>query len=567
MSQLAIKHSAGLRSGVAITAILSVLGWSFFRMSEVRPAILGDEWVYTMSSRHGELWGTTQDPLGNYLFNLIYSTTWLCGSDFYFCGKLLNLVFFGAFLTVLLLLALRYLSFFVSVCLVVAFGLSPLSVYISMYLPESLYFSLMGLTALFLSHAIASDKPVNWAYSGLALGMAALTKPHALISLIPLAIFVLIYSVEKKGTRDFLVRVGSALGGFLVARFLIGFVVAGPKAINVLGTYGLGDALATATRVAEVSPSQSADSVVGAGPITGVVSLFADQSWVHTQVLVALLGLPVAILIWSSLSVLQKRRATDGQRFALLAFIWIVAMTIAIVAFTGWITGSGDDHTLRVLLRYYDFLFPIVVIGALAALSNEGLATSRPWTRWVSASLVVAVASPAFTGAFGALQIQIADAPNLAGLVVNRFVFDSISIMLVIGLAVVAFFPGVVRYATLIVAAWTLIATGFQAQGQYIQFRGQDQAADTAGKILYDLRDSIPLEDVLVIANSRFDARVASLWMDSDNPILLLNPGAIVPTNAEQLVEYALILGDVSLEGDFDVLLGGDGYQFVRIED
>lgn len=536
-------------------------------MAPVRPAILGDEWVYTMSSRHGEIWGTTQDPLGNYLFNLVYRVTNICGPDFYSCGKLINLVFFGGFLVVLLALALQYLPYYTSVFLIAGVGLSPLSVYVSMYLPESLYFFLIGLTALFVSYGIASDKATHWAAAGLSLGSAALVKPHALISLIPLAVFLAIYSLEKRGVRGFLVRAGSALGGFIVARFLVGFAVAGPKALNFFGNYGLGDALETAADFQTTQSDLNVGSTVGAGPMTGVLNLFADQSWVHAQVIAALLGIPVAVLVWNAIILFRTPDPSNSQRFALLALIWLLSMVIAIVAFTGWITGSGDDHTFRVLLRYYDFIFPIVGVAALAALHRSPMTNSKPLARWVSAGLVLAVASPAFAGAFGALQIQIADAPNLAGLVVNRFVFDSVAMALILGLGVMAFFPGLLKNVALIAVVFTAVVTGFQAQGQYIQFRGQDQASDVAGKALYELRDMYALDEVLIIANSRFDARVASLWMDVDNPILLLNPGAIVPTTAEQLPELALVVGDVELEGDFTVLLSGSGYEFIRVNE
>ena len=55
--------------------------------------------------------------------------------------------------------------------------------------------------------------------------------------------------------------------------------------------------------------------------------------------------------------------------------------------------------------------------------------------------------------------------------------------------------------------------------------------------------------------------------MDADNEILLLNPGALVPSSADQIDEYALLLGDTRMEGNFEVLLSGEGFEFVRVED
>jgi hypothetical protein len=58
----------------------------------VNPAILGDEYLYSMNSRKAAPWETS--PAGdfsNYLFNFIYQSTNLCGNSFYGCAKILNI--------------------------------------------------------------------------------------------------------------------------------------------------------------------------------------------------------------------------------------------------------------------------------------------------------------------------------------------------------------------------------------------------------------------------------------------------------------------------------------------
>lgn len=122
--------------------------WVFSRVANINPAILQDEFVYTYSSRRIGFWDQTPAyDFGNYLFNFIYSSTLLCGDSFYTCGKILNLLFFTAFVFTLFLIALRYLPFWWSLGFSVIVYLSPLSVYVSMYLPESLYFFLIAFAA------------------------------------------------------------------------------------------------------------------------------------------------------------------------------------------------------------------------------------------------------------------------------------------------------------------------------------------------------------------------------------------------------------------------------------
>ncbi len=81
----------------------------------------------------------------NYLFNLVYSSTNLCGDAFYTCGKLLNLVFFVGFLTVIFIIAKRYMNYWIAFAFTILAGLSPLSVYTSMFLPETMYFFFLSL--------------------------------------------------------------------------------------------------------------------------------------------------------------------------------------------------------------------------------------------------------------------------------------------------------------------------------------------------------------------------------------------------------------------------------------
>ncbi len=82
------------RNFTLIAALAGVAGWVFSRVSMVNPAILGDEYLYSINARHAAPWDPS--PAGdfsNYLFNLVYSSTNICGDAFYTCGKILNLIF------------------------------------------------------------------------------------------------------------------------------------------------------------------------------------------------------------------------------------------------------------------------------------------------------------------------------------------------------------------------------------------------------------------------------------------------------------------------------------------
>ena len=197
--------------------------WTFNRVANINPAILQDEFIYTYSSRRIGFWD--QAPaydFGNYLFNVIYSSTLFCGDAFYTCGKVLNLIFFSGFVFVLFLIALRFLNFWWALGVAAAVYLSPVSVYVSMYLPESLYFFLISCSVLSVVLALESDSWRSWLVAGAFLGAAGLAKPHALISLMAFGLFIFIYSIGKRPFfKPLLVRGFSVLGGYVAIR--VGF--------------------------------------------------------------------------------------------------------------------------------------------------------------------------------------------------------------------------------------------------------------------------------------------------------------------------------------------------------
>ncbi len=542
--------------------------WIFTRVAEINPAILQDEFIYTYSSRRIGFWD--QAPaydFGNYLFNLIYSSTLVCGDAFYTCGKLLNLVFFSAFVFTLFLVALRYIPFWWAFGLSVAIYLSPLSVYVSMYLPESLYFFLISLSLLLITYALESDSWRHWLIAGGFLGAAGLAKPHALISLMAVGLFVFIYSLGKRPIwKPMFVRGLSFLGGYLAIRIALGYLLAGPKALNVFGAYGASSGVGELVGSVATGDVQQSEALVGAGSVEGALGLFPTQIVTHTYTVIALLGASIGALLLATLRVGLKRSASPREAFVLLTTIWLGVMVVAIVLFTGWITGSGDDHTTRVLLRYYDFMFPLVAIASLVVALDPKMSEAKPWQRWIAVLGPIAVAGSAFGNYFANLTIQIADAPNLAGFVVDRFTADGVSILGFAALIVLAFYPSIFKYALSGAVAFTLVLTGFQAQNQYQFFRASDSPADIGGATVVEI---LPVredrEKVIVVATSRFDAKLASLWMDANPAIVLVPSETQLERDFFKEGEILLVIGNINLpEQITSALRQGQEFQIIR---
>jgi hypothetical protein len=302
--------------------------------------------------------------------------------------------------------------------------------------------------------------------------------------------------------------------------------------------------------------------------MNGVIALFGTQLNVHVLTLVALIGVAFIGLVVGLAELIRTRQPSPVTVLSLFMFIWLVAMTIEIIMFTGWITGGGDDHTGRVLSRYYDFLFVFVPLAGLSALNSKFAAETRIWIRLPLAGLMLLLLTPAFTGFFGTLEIQIADAPNLAGLVVNLDVFNAVAMIGFLGLLVFAFQPKFTPWVFVLLLPASMIATGYTIQGEYDRIRGYENAQDLAGKYLNQNLTAAEIDATWIIATSRFEATNVAIWADSPTiKYELFAPGGVLD---ESLVpkgsQYILATGNLSYAGEATEIITGDGYILYKLK-
>lgn len=555
------------RNLLALGSLVPLGAWIYSRVWMVNPAILGDEYIYSISARKVQPW----DPapvadFSNYLFNLVYQSTNLCGDNFYNCGKLLNLGFFLGFVFTVFLVASKFLPFWAAYGFMAATALSPLSVYVSMFLPESMYFFFIGLVLVATLRAIKNFNYVNWAVVGASIAMASLVKPHAWLSSIAIGLTLVIIGLTNK-TLGFKVTILSAaalVSTAAISRLAVGLAVGGPKALGFFGVY-LGESVVEQV-VSRTGPNDLASEVFS--PVDGVIALFGTQLNTHLLSVLALMGIAVVGLIVALIDLIRTRTLKPASGFGLLVFIWLFSMILEIVIFTGWVTGSGDDHTTRVLLRYYDFLFVIVPLAGLAVFAANLQLKVNILLRWTLAIAVAAMITPAFSGYFGTLTIQIADAPNLAGLVVNQEIFNAAAIVGICAVFLFATFPKYVVWSFLALLPVTLVGTGWQIQDQYQGFRGTLSPADKAGRFISDNFTQEEIDRALILANSRFDATNVAIWADSARiKYEMYVPGTQFNSDqANSETSFIAVTGDISVTGEFLSSIEGEGYKIYILE-
>ena len=554
-----------------VATMLLLSGWLYFRISTINPVILQDEWVYVVSSKTESIWSQTPAyNFGNYLFNLVYSMTNLCGTAFYSCAKIMNILFVSTFALSVFWMALKFLPFGWSYLLLVATYLSPISIYASMYLPESMYFALLAMSIIPIIERLKGASIQMWIWAGALLGLAALAKPHTLFSVAAVGIFLLIFEASAGSNVRQVIK--SALFfavAFLLARLGVGLAIAGPKALDVFGTYGAGSAVGEFATSIGSTGSSNGNSIVGAGPVAGALNLFIPQLTIHSLVLAALLGCVLCILVLTLLESITKKQQSPVTSFALLMVIWLVLMLIVVALFTGWITGQGDDHRDRVLLRYYEFILPIAAVPAMAYLYDSKLfAKVKVVYRIPVAVLFFVMTTASFSGFFGRLEIQIADAPSIAGLISDASVWNWVGVVTAVGLVALAFYPRQAPYIVLTTFVLSMAGMGYQTQNQYLDARGNRNSQDIAGQYVRDFVPQTEHAEVVVLANSRFAGRVASFWLETNNDLLILPPGTSVEVSdlpAESV--WVLALDETSLEAPSARKIAGEGFILYEVTD
>lgn len=536
----------------------------YTRIQNINPAILGDEYIYAVNARKGALWEPAlAGDFSNYLFNLVYQVTDQCGPSFYSCAKALNVFFFMGFALVVFAIAFRYLGFWPAYGFMVAVSLSPLSVYTSMFLPESMYFFFIALVFAAAVRAIDALTFQNTALLGVLLGITSLVKPHAWLSAIPLALvvgIVALYHQSDNRIRRAVFHTAALAGSAIAARVMVGLIIAGPQVLDFFGQYAGGQ---TIQEIADGTQGNDVDGTAFSGPLQGVIDLFGSQLGIHIVTIVAVMGISILALTSRLLRTFQLKTADPIANLSLLLFVWLAVLVVEIVAFTGWVTGGGDDHTTRVLIRYYEFLLVFVPLGGLAVFQETQLKNDSLWIRWPLAAVVVSILSVAYTGFFGNLTIQIADAPTLAGLVVNLEVFNASALVGFLAVATYATFPRFVKWTYLVIIPVLFAGTGFQAIGQYDMARGSESSADRAGLYLQREFSDEEIGDMMVLASSRFDATNIGFWANS-NPLVyeLYVPGSSI--SSDQLpsgASHFVVNGDLTVYGDVVLEYEGDGFR------
>ena len=543
---------------VAITAVLVSAIFVLLRFAQTLPTVMQDEYVY-MTQIH--LRPVSGNEFGNFLHSAVYSLAFYF-ENFYLATKMLNVVFLILFALAVLFLARRFLESWVATLLTVGTVLSASSLYASVLMPEMMFFAFASWSLAFFVFALGPNSRNQFVFLGLSifsLALAGVTKPHAIILMLGfvLAIVALLLTKRLK-FRKALSAVLCTIVGYLGFKMLLGLLLAGSNGLTIIGANyerSLTNFIGQLFVFNEGAMSASSGSI---NPVDAIgISTFILFTIFHSGLLILAfmfmtLGLPLFLL----------RKPGDLSDLQLVVIVVSVVYLIAISAFTGLVTFSGDDHSNRLLGRYFEFLAPFVLIAVFTE-----LAKMHPLTAERKSLLGIGLALLA-TGWLALLpntDFKLSDSGTLFGAYGEQLI--PWMVVAVTGLVIIIAVDRPKRLMTFVSIAVisTVSIIGLSAQQQQIELNSGKVAADFAGEDLRENFAEIPGDQVVVLGTNQQLAFVTKFWsLKSDVDHFLLTPDATVSINDEVLEKYSLVveLPQISVL-DGTELSGGDGYRIL----
>jgi phosphoglycerol transferase len=537
--------------------------WSTSRVWTVLPSIMGDEYIYTSAARHLPF---AEQYFSNYIFSWVMSATNMCGTDFYVCTKSINSVFFALAILFTFLIAARLLSFGWSVFVASVTALSPIAIPVSYFMPEIMYFAAMTGVVLVALWVADKGKWQLWSLVGISLGLAALVKPHATFMLPAFTVFALVvsYKLASGGWLAGIRSAGSTILGFFVAKLGLGFLFAGTEGLKLFGGYGSPvDALTSV--VENEAPTVSQEAGTQATGLELLASVTLGHLAMHLAVILMIAGLPLLLSLRVLLSVAKKPEPVGpvSSLFILVGLITFSMITV-VALFEGLVTVSGDDHSDRLILRYYEFLIPqFIVMGLLLPRFTD----SKLVWRILQGSTVVIAAL--FFSIFypGNFDQQYADSSTLPGLADSGGSFIAVAVAIAAAILYWVFTPeeGNVIIGRFIIPLFLIVAL-FMSQSKLIEINGTQAYFDQAGWASRDALTDVPGDRIIVIGQTRTEVFTVKFWIDEPNiKDLLVLEGSVVPLDNVSESDYVVTLGNIGIDFPHEVVTEGEGYKLVKV--
>ncbi|MFD2366677.1 DUF7024 domain-containing protein [Pseudoduganella sp. GCM10020061] len=539
---------------LVLAALMAVVaGWLLCRNLGLNPAIFADEWYYSKMARLQPL---ADAIVPSYLYLWVYGASEACGRGFLDCVRVANVLFYVGAAPFIYLTARRYAGRASSIMVALLAAMAPANIYTAYFMPEAPYY--FGFAVLSWM-ALTRDR-WHWAVRALAggavLGLMSLVKVHALFILPSFCLYVayVAWGAAPQGRRIAAALAAAVLaaGSTVALKFGLGYLLAGDAGLSLFGPFY----------------SVTANSSVSQSPLRLLPPGFINARG-HLMGIALLAALPLAILAHNLVSRAVREQAgkarTELHLYTLLMLGAGAGMTIA---FTASIAGYGPHEVLRVHLRYYNFVFPLLTMiaaaGVGASVANLRTRFAWPIVVLVSAVLLIAVVKlPTY-------QINPVDSPELMAIPLDTWLGR-----LVVGIDILVLVLWGLRSKLaaplfLFIALPLMAAAGTRLTTVYLSHLEQPgRPHDRAGRFAHDYVPAAERKYITVVTNDIQQLMRTQFHIDDkDTGMLDLAPGTpIQPYQIPVRHKWLLVIGNHPLPPDMGLKpeVVTPEYQLVRI--
>ena len=527
---------------------------SFFvlatRFTGVNVSVLKDEYIYVLDSHYKDVSGFR---LPNELFQFVFSSTKMCGENFYDCARGLNAGFVVAgalfiyFLVKLVTQGNRWLPALAGLATI--FGTN--GTYAAYFLPEAIFnFVMIGFFFLLINYGQSSAWQW-WVGMGAVFALASLAKPHAFFVLPAVLIYVAIAArwSEGKYIVTVLKRTAILVGSIYSINILISWLSQRDRPTDVFGTYGGSGR----TPVAIVQDS-------------GLQILTALPGTALGQILVMVLSIGLALPV-AAIAVFSMLGKVDAETFSktkagVLIGLAIANMMAVTAVFESWIELFTWMHT-----RYYSYLIPLALV-VLAEAWARGTSVKFSWLSAVVIGIFTIASGYAFFTTAAPYSTNWVDAPDFKFHIDNP-AFSGFLIVTTLIASLIYLFHA--RSALLV--GFVVLFVAYLGAGQHItsylfEKFGIDIVSDDVARIL---REALPQDQVdrtVLVGPGVVEMDRALFGTLSGSARAHVASGVVSDLSFIQPDDlWVVALGDVQLEGLGPVSVSGLGFSMYALSE
>ena len=528
---------------------------SFFvlatRFTGVNVSVLKDEYIYVLDSHYKDVSGFR---LPNELFQFVFSSTKMCGENFYDCARGLNAGFVVAgalfiyFLVKLVTQGNRWLPALAGLATI--FGTN--GTYAAYYLPEAIFnFVMIGFFFLLIKYGQSSAWQW-WVGMGAVFALASLAKPHAFFVLPAVLIYVALAArwSEGKYIVTVLKRTAILVGSIYSINILISWLSQRDRPTDVFGTYGGSGR----TPVAIVQDS-------------GLQILTALPGTALGQILVMVLSIGLALPV-AAIAVFSMLGKVDAETFSktkagVLIGLAIANMMAVTAVFEAWIELFTWMHT-----RYYSYLIPLALV-VLAEAWARGTSGKFSWLSAVVIGIFTIASGYAFFTTAAPYSTNWVDAPDFKFHIDNPAISGFLIVTTLIAGLIYLFHA---RSALLV--GFVVLFVAYLGAGQHITSFlhtnfGDDIVSDDISRILRTAVPQDQVEKTVLVGPGPVEMdRVLFGVLSGSNRTYLPNSESKFDLSVLRPEDMWLIsLGGVEVQGLGPVAVQGLGYSMYRLSD